>query len=102
MALIREVRGYTPEIGNDTWLAENATVIGNVKIGECIQADLATVGINLSIDQEEWNVFQETRKAGKYDFAREGWIMDYNDPINMLEMFTTDSGNNDPQFGVEK
>ena len=34
MALIREVRGYTPEIGNDTWLAENATVIGNVKIGE--------------------------------------------------------------------
>ena len=34
MALIREVRGYTPEIGKDTWLAENATVIGNVKIGE--------------------------------------------------------------------
>ena len=34
MALIREVRGYTPEIGNDTWLAETATVIGNVKIGE--------------------------------------------------------------------
>ena len=34
MALIKEVRGYTPEIGDDTWLAENATVIGNVKIGE--------------------------------------------------------------------
>ena len=34
MALIRNVRGYEPEIGNDTWLAENATIIGNVKIGE--------------------------------------------------------------------
>ena len=34
MALVREVRGYTPEIGNDTWLAETATIIGNVKIGE--------------------------------------------------------------------
>ena len=34
MALIREVRGYTPEIGNDTWLAETATIIGNVKIGQ--------------------------------------------------------------------
>ena len=34
MALIRGVRGYEPEIGNDTWLAENATIIGNVKIGE--------------------------------------------------------------------
>ena len=80
-----------------TYLTNN--VEGNVKIGECIQADLATIGINLSIDQEEWNVFQETRKAGKYDFAREGWIMDYNDPINMLEMYTTASGNNNPQFG---
>ncbi len=80
-----------------TYLTNN--VEANVKIGECIQADLATVGINLSIDQEEWNVFQETRKAGKYDFAREGWIMDYNDPINMLEMYTTSSGNNNPQFG---
>ena len=34
MALIRPVRGHEPEIGNDTWLAENATIIGNVKIGE--------------------------------------------------------------------
>lgn len=80
-----------------TYLTNNSE--GNVKMGECIQADLATIGINLSIDQEEWNVFQETRKAGKYDFAREGWIMDYNDPINMLEMYTTSSGNNNPQFG---
>ena len=34
MALIRKVRGFEPEIGEKTWLAENATVIGNVKIGE--------------------------------------------------------------------
>ena len=80
-----------------TYLTNNSE--GNVKAGECIQADLQSVGINVTIDQEEWNVFQETRKAGNYDFAREGWIMDYNDPINMLEMYTTESGNNNPQFG---
>ena len=34
MALIRKVRGYEPEIGKETWLAENATILGNVKIGE--------------------------------------------------------------------
>ncbi len=34
MALIRPVRGHEPEIGKDTWLAENATILGNVKIGE--------------------------------------------------------------------
>ncbi len=34
MALIKSVRGYTPEIGENTFLADNATIIGNVKIGE--------------------------------------------------------------------
>lgn len=34
MALIKEVRGFTPEIGNDCFLAENATVVGDVKMGE--------------------------------------------------------------------
>ncbi len=34
MALIKEVRGFTPEIGENTYLAENATVIGDVVIGK--------------------------------------------------------------------
>lgn len=33
MALIKSVRGYTPEIGENCFVAENATIIGNVKIG---------------------------------------------------------------------
>lgn len=34
MALIKEVRGFTPEIGENTYLAENATVIGDVVVGK--------------------------------------------------------------------
>lgn len=34
MALIKSVRGYTPEIGKDCFLAENATIVGDVTIGE--------------------------------------------------------------------
>lgn len=34
MALVRKVRGHEPEIGENTFLAENATIIGDVKIGE--------------------------------------------------------------------
>ena len=83
-----------------TYLTNNSS--GNVKIAEAIQADLATYGIDLTIDQQEWNVFLNTRKNGDFDIAREGWLMDYNDPINMLEMWTTDSGNNDCQFGRDK
>jgi len=73
---------------------------GNVKVAEAIASDLlSNVGINVKIEQQEWQVFQDTRKAGNFDIARGGWIMDYNDPINMLEMYTTNSGNNDCQFG---
>ena len=32
MALIKSVRGFTPEIGENCFLADNATIIGDVKI----------------------------------------------------------------------
>ena len=75
------------------------TTSGHIAIAESIQQDLAEVGIELSIAQQDWNVFLEERKQGNFDFAREGWIADFNDPVNMLEMWTTVSGNNDCQFG---
>jgi hypothetical protein len=34
MALIKSVRGFTPSIGKDTFLADNATLIGDVIVGE--------------------------------------------------------------------
>ncbi|HZK04040.1 MAG TPA: gamma carbonic anhydrase family protein [Bacteroidaceae bacterium] len=33
MALIKSVRGFTPIIGDNTFLAENSTIIGDVQIG---------------------------------------------------------------------
>ncbi len=72
---------------------------GNEAIGAAIQQDMAVIGITVTIEVREWAVFLEERKTGKFDIARNGWIMDYNDPVNMLEMWLTDSGNNDCQFG---
>ena len=72
---------------------------GHVAIAECLQQDFAAVGINMTIKSLDWKVFLNERKSGNYDIARNGWVADFNDPINMLEMWTTDSGNNDIQFG---
>ena len=69
------------------------------KIAELIQQDLATIGITMEVEQMDWATTLNERKAGNYDVARHGWVADFNDPINMLEMWTTDSGNNDAQFG---
>ena len=33
MALVKSVRGFTPRIGENTYLADNATIIGDVVIG---------------------------------------------------------------------
>lgn len=34
MALIKTVRGFTPKIGKNCYLSENATIIGDVEIGD--------------------------------------------------------------------
>ena len=78
------------------YLTNEAT--SHVKIAEAMQQDLAAIGIDMTIKQCDWNVFLQERKNGNFDFAREGWIADFNDPINMLEMWITSSGNNDCQY----
>ena len=82
---------------NITYLTNDGT--GHIGVAQIMQQDFAEIGINMTIDKREWNVFLDERKQGNFDFAREGWLADFNDPINMLEMWTTDSGNNDCQFG---
>ncbi len=34
MALIKSVRGFTPKVGKDCWFAENATLVGEVFLGD--------------------------------------------------------------------
>ncbi len=34
MALIKSCRGFTPKNGNDCWFAENATIVGDVVMGD--------------------------------------------------------------------
>lgn len=72
---------------------------GHVAAAESMQQDFAEIGIVINIVEVEWNTFLQERKNGNFDIAREGWLADFDDPINMLEMFTTDSGNNDCQYG---
>ncbi len=72
---------------------------GHKAIGEYLQSVLAGVGINMTLTNQEWNTFLNTRKDGDYTIARNGWLADYNDPISFLDMWVSNSGNNDSQFG---
>ena len=68
-------------------------------IAEYLQGAFNSVGITMNLENQEWNTFLNTRKNGDYTIARNGWLADYNDPISFLDMWTSDSGNNDVQFG---
>ena len=72
---------------------------GHKAIGEYLQSAMAAVGITMNLENQEWATFLNTRKAGDYSIARNGWVADYNDPSTFLDMWVSASGNNDVQFG---
>ena len=74
---------------------------GHKAIGEYLQGVWASVGITVNLVNQEWNTFLNTRKQGGYTIARNGWLADYNDPISFLDMWITESGNNDVQYGKD-
>ena len=60
------------------------------------------LGVQVTLQNQEWNVFLTERKNGNYSIARDGWIADYNDPMSFLDMFLTGGGNNNPQYSNPK
>ena len=70
----------------------------HVPLAEYLQQAWGDLGITLTINKMEWSSFTPARRAGEYDVARNGWVMDYNDPSNMIELFCTDNGNNDGKY----
>ena len=70
----------------------------HIPVAEYVQQAWGDLGITVNIDKVEWSSFIPMRRAGDYDISRNGWSMDYNDPSNMLELFTTNNGNNDGKY----
>jgi len=71
---------------------------GHQAIAEALQNMWSKIGVKVTLSSQEWSTFLNTRKTGDYHIARNGWLSDYNDPISMLDMWITDSGNNDAQW----
>lgn len=70
----------------------------HVPLAEYLQQAWGDLGITLTINKMEWSSFPPARRAGEYDVARNGWVMDYNDPSNMLDLFCSGNGNNDGKY----
>lgn len=67
-------------------------------LAEYLQQVYKDLGITMNIDIVDWSSFTPKRRAGEYEMARNGWIMDYNDASNMIELFVSSNGNNDGKY----
>lgn len=56
------------------------------------------LGINITLKNEEWAVFQKDRTSKNYIVARAGWVADFTDPMTFLDVFNSKGGNNDPGY----
>ena len=70
----------------------------NKKVAEYLQQAWKELGINVEVNIVEWKSFIPQRRSGNYQIARDGWVMDYNDPSNLLECAYSTNGNNSSRY----
>jgi len=67
-------------------------------VAEYLQKAWGELGLTVKVNIVEWSSFTPMRRAGDYQVARNGWVCDYNDASNMLELFVSTNGNNDGKY----
>ena len=56
------------------------------------------LNIEVTLANQEWKVYLDSVTQMNFDIARRGWIGDYVDPNNFLDLFLTGGGNNNTGF----
>jgi oligopeptide transport system substrate-binding protein len=91
--------GYPEGAGFPTMEILYNTSEGHKAIAEVIQEMWKkNLNINVTISNQDWAVFLDTRHQGNFTVARHGWTADYVDPMTFLDLWTSYSGNNDAQW----
>ena len=73
----------------------------NAAIIQYVQGVWETIGVTATINQEAWATLQTKLGEGDAEAARMGWVADFDDVVNFLEIFISASGNNYPRLGQD-
>ena len=71
-------------------------------VAEYLQQAWAEIYVDVKVEIVEWQSFTPMRRAGDYDASRNGWVADYFDPSNMLDLLYSTNGNNDGKYNSKK
>src|SRR5688572_2033169 len=80
--------GYTPENPLTLQLKYN-TNDNHQRVAVAIQSMWSEIGVNAELFNSETAVHYDALRAGDYDVGRAGWLLDYSDPSNVLELLQT-------------
>ena len=95
-ALMQEA-GYAADPANpDIHLTYSVSNVGEQQIlAEYLREAWAEIGVDLEISVIDLASATQTRRDGDYEISRNGWVGDYNDPSNQIELMYSTNGNND-------
>lgn len=93
-----EEEGMTPEDMKEIVLLYN-TDEGHKKIAQAVQ-DMwkQNLGIEIQLENVDFNVKLDREKSGDYDISRAGWIGDYVDPMTFIDLWWSESSFNDAKY----
>ncbi|MDR1837305.1 MAG: peptide ABC transporter substrate-binding protein [Treponema sp.] len=92
--------GYPDGQGLPTFeIVYNSGVEGHRIISEYLQQSWRTnLGVQTRLANMEWASYLDYRDTPSMQLARAGWLADYMDPQNFLELLLSDTGNNDGKY----
>ncbi len=67
-------------------------------VAEYLQSAWGELGLTMTVNIQEWKTVTADRRNGNFDVARNGWVYDWDDPSNMINLLETDNGNNDGKY----
>ncbi len=59
------------------------------------------LGAEVTLANQEWKTFLETRNNQNFEIARSGWCGDYNEASTFLDLFDSKHGNNDGLYASD-
>ncbi|MFT4417225.1 peptide ABC transporter substrate-binding protein [Fredinandcohnia humi] len=72
---------------------------GHKRIAEAVQEMWRkNLGIEITLENVEFQVKLDREKAGDYEISRAGWVGDYVDPMTFMDLWVTDGPYNDANW----
>lgn len=74
----------------------------NNTIAEYLQSAFKELGVDMEIDTQEWKVVSATQHTGDFQLTRFAWVYDYDEPLQLLNLFRSQDANNYAHYSNKK